>query len=68
MLLDQEPPYVSEKEPSRRIMGVGICFGVFVVYPVVARPVVDGALVRYRGAQHEEHADSPVGSVGAVCP
>lgn len=68
MLLHIEPAHVRKEKPSSSVVRIGILLRVLVVHAVVARPVVDGTLVRHRVDEHHEHADGPVGIVGAVRP
>lgn len=41
-----KPAAVGEEESACRIMGIGVCVGVFVVLPVITHPCVDGVLRR----------------------
>ena len=57
VLLHVEPAHVREEEAARRVVRVRVRLGVLVVHAVVARPVVDRALVRDRVHEHEEAPD-----------
>lgn len=68
VLFHIEPAHVCKEKPSSSVVWIGILLRVLVVHAVVARPVVDGALVRHRVDEHHEHADGPMGVVRTVRP
>ena len=57
-----------EEESTRGVMWISVSFGIFVMDAMIACPVVDGALVGDRVAEHEEEAEGVGCGVGSVGP
>mmetsp|Transcript_4546 Transcript_4546/g.11094 ORF Transcript_4546/g.11094 Transcript_4546/m.11094 type:complete len:257 (+) Transcript_4546:4816-5586(+) len=67
-LLDQQPPHVRVEPAAVRVVRIRLSVAVDVVRAVVARPVVDRALVRDRVGDHEKETRDGVRVVAAVGP
>jgi len=68
VLLDKEPPHVSEKESTCRVVRIRIGFGILVVHAVIASPMVNATLIGDAVAEHEKDTDGKCSFVTAVGP
>lgn len=68
MLFHIKPAHVSEEKAAGGIVRVSVQLRVLVMYAVIARPVVDGPLIRHRVDEHQQNTHRPVRVVRSVGP
>lgn len=68
MLVHHQPPTVGEPKATIRVMGISVCFRVFMMHTMVPDPVVNCVLAGHGEAHGQDHPQRQLGFVRLVRP